>query len=86
MRNLALYPDCVNIKITADKVACCDKAVKSASGRSFCYNEKMIVADSFIGCNLGDLQKNFACCDKMAEGDQNLAYVCKMDNPDPLAD
>ena len=47
LRELALYPDCAVIKEKTSRFECCDLAVKSTAGRSYCYNDILYPEGTF---------------------------------------
>ena len=83
-RNLALYPECAIIQEAADRYDCCDLAVASAAGRSFCYNEIIHEEGVFDDCDLGDQDINDACCEDLSYGDPYWAYDCQVYNKIPV--
>ena len=47
------------------------------AGREFCYSQVERAEGLFDGCDIKDFVEMFACCDKFANGDKNLAFDCK---------
>ena len=76
-RQLAVYPDCANLKEIEMK-SCCDKEVRSVAGREFCYDENIIYdAKEIVKCRDTDVVVVFKCCETLALGDKDFAYKCQ---------
>ena len=53
----------------------------SEAGREFCYVDVIHPEGTFDECDLPDYKEMFACCDRVANGDLNIAYDCKTTLP-----
>ena len=60
---------------------CCDEKVVSVAGREFCYADIIHAENTFAKCDIADFVEMFSCCDKLAKGDESLAYDCKVSLP-----
>ena len=58
-----LYPACGVISYKPNRVKCCDEAVKSAAGRSYCYNDVIHARGKFDRCLKDTSSDKIACCE-----------------------
>ena len=80
-RQLAVFEECASINDRTEREACCDKNVDNEGGREFCYKELNPDKDKFFECDEPSYADMHECCDKFAEGDEDLAYHCKTSLP-----
>lgn len=79
-RSLAAYPECAVIQVKYDREACCRRVAISESAIDFCSNDVIYTTNIFVECESTSFVKMFDCCDKLANGDPNIAFDCKTNN------